>query len=251
MLGTSVDLSQTAGHHSRCIPSPEQELRRFRGQPGMTTNILGGGWRGMQLSQERIVFAIAAILSVAFSIFLNNFLNTDNILSLIQNVSILGILGIGMALTIIGRGIDLSMVATMAMSVAWSLDLIGQGVGVPLALLIGLALVVLIGVLNGVLIAYVEIPAIFATLAMGTLVYGFGRYFLMRPTSSISPQSAGWLWQSAAATPSACRARSSSSRSLCLLAYLFLRYTKPGRYLCAVGDNPMAARASPAFRPAR
>ena len=57
----------------------------------MTTNILGGGWRGMQLSQERIVFAIAAILFVAFSILLNNFLTTDNILSLIQNVSILGI----------------------------------------------------------------------------------------------------------------------------------------------------------------
>ena len=63
----------------------------------MTTNILGGGWRGMQLSQERIVFAIAAILFVAFSILLNDFLTTDNLLSLIQNVSILGILGIGMA----------------------------------------------------------------------------------------------------------------------------------------------------------
>ena len=145
----------------------------------MMTNILGGGWRGMQLSQERIVFAIAAILFVAFSIFLNNFLNTDNILSLIQNVSILGILGIGMALAIIGRGIDLSIVATMAMSVAWCLDLIGQGVDVPLALLIGLAIVVVIGFLNGVLIAYVEIPAIFATLAMGTVVYGFGQYFLV------------------------------------------------------------------------
>ena len=87
----------------------------------MTTNILGGGWKGMQLSQERIVFAIATILFVAFSILLNNFLTTDNILSLVQNVSILGILGIGMALAIIGRGIDLSIVATMAMSVAWCL----------------------------------------------------------------------------------------------------------------------------------
>ncbi len=48
----------------------------------------------------------------------------------------------------------------------------------PQALAIGLAFSLFVGTVNGWLVAYVEIPAIFATLAMGTLIYGFGRYFL-------------------------------------------------------------------------
>ena len=176
--------------------------------------------------------------------FLNNFLTTDNILSLIQNVSILGILGIGMALTIIGRGIDLSIVATMAMSVAWCLDLIGQGVDVPLALLIGLAMVVVIGCLNGVLIAYVEIPAIFATLAMGTVVYGFGQFFLVPTDITYLAESAGWLKQIGGGNAFGVPSPVIVFAIVCLVTYLLLRYTKPGRYLYGMGDNPMAARVA-------
>src|SRR5581483_8659992 len=132
-----------------------------------------------QLNQERIIFDIAAALFVGFSILIPNFLTAGNILSLIQNVSILGILGIGMAQAIIGRGIDLSIVAVMAMSVAWCLDLMTRGLNAPLALVAGFAMAAIVGLINGFLIAYVEIPAIFATLAMATVVYGFGQYFLV------------------------------------------------------------------------
>ena len=69
-----------------------------------------------QLTQENIVFAIAAVFFVGFSLLLPGFFDTSNLLSLIQNVSILGILGIGMGIVVIGRGIDLTMVATMVRS---------------------------------------------------------------------------------------------------------------------------------------
>jgi ribose transport system permease protein len=82
-----------------------------------TKSVLGG------LSQERIVLSLAGALFVLFGIFVSGFLTASNALSLIQNVAILARLGSGMAITIIGRGIDLSMVAIMAISVARSLAL--------------------------------------------------------------------------------------------------------------------------------
>ena len=79
------------------------------------------------VSQERIVFLIALSLFVIFAVFLPGFIEAGNLISLVRNVSILGILGLGMALAIIGRGIDLSMVATMAIVVAWMLHLVTNG----------------------------------------------------------------------------------------------------------------------------
>jgi len=48
------------------------------------------------------------------------------------------------------------------------------GVGMPLVFLCGLAFCLAVRLLNEILIAYVKIPAIFAMLAMGTAVHGFG-----------------------------------------------------------------------------
>ncbi|MGO4841079.1 ABC transporter permease, partial [Rhizobiaceae sp. 2RAB30] len=129
-------------------------------------------------NQEQIVFGLALLLCVGFAVALPGFLTTNNVLNLIRSVSILGILGVAMGLVVIGRGIDLSLVALMAISVAWTMNLITSGMPMPQAIAIGLAFSLLVGAVNGWLVAYAEIPAIFATLAMGTLIYGFGRYFL-------------------------------------------------------------------------
>lgn len=133
-----------------------------------------------RFNQERIVVAITCVLVVAFSLVLPNFLTASNLVALVQNVSILGILGVAMALTIIARGIDLSIVAIMAVSVAWVLQLSNHGVELPMAIAMGFALAIAIGFFDdGLLIAYLEIPAIFATLAMASAAYGFVRAYLL------------------------------------------------------------------------
>ena len=132
-----------------------------------------------ELKQERIVLAIAVGLFVIFSATLPRFLSSGNVLSLVQNVSILGILGVAMAIAIIGRGIDLSILSTMPISIAWMLNLINGAVPIWLAFLCALAFVVVVGIVNGVLIAYVEIPAIFSMLAMGIVICGFGKLVLV------------------------------------------------------------------------
>lgn len=194
------------------------------------------------LSQERIVLAFATLTFVIFSVSLPGFFSTANLLSLVQNVSILGILGVGMAIAIIGRGIDLSMVATMALSVAWLLGMLNSGMPVPMALLWAVLFVAVVGAINGVLIAYVEIPAIFATLAMAIVVYGFGRSWLVHVDVVYLPEADGWFYHIGSSRILSVPTPVIVFSAVSMAAFLFLRFTKPGRYIYATGDNPLAAR---------
>jgi ribose transport system permease protein len=118
------------------------------------------------------------------------------------------------------------------------------GVAVPLALPLGLAMAIVIGLLNGFLVAYVEIPAIFATLAMGTVVYGFGQYFLVPTDITYLTPNAGWLKQVGGGNLLGVPSPVIVFAILCFVTFLLLRYTKPGRFLYAMGDNPIAARVA-------
>jgi monosaccharide ABC transporter membrane protein, CUT2 family (TC 3.A.1.2.-) len=53
------------------------------------------------------------------------------------------------------------------------------------AMTIGLAFAVGMSLITGILIAYAEIPSLFATLAMATFVYGFGRAHLITGTDVV------------------------------------------------------------------
>ena len=194
------------------------------------------------LSQEQIVLVIAAGLFVVFSILLPGFLDAGNLLSLVQNVSILGILGVGMAIAIIGRGIDLSILSTMPVSVAWLLNLINGGMPIWAAVLCALAFVVMVGIINGVLIAYVEIPAIFATLAMGIVVYGFGKAYLAPIDAVYIGRGDAWFYSIGSGRLLGVPTPVIVFALVALSAWLFLRYLKPGRFIYGMGDNPAAAR---------
>ncbi|MBX5454614.1 MAG: ABC transporter permease [Acidobacteriia bacterium] len=195
-----------------------------------------------RLNQEQIVFGLAILLCAVFAVALPGFLAVSNLLNLVRSVSILGILGVAMGLVVIGRGIDLSLVALMAISVAWTLQMAANGMPLPLAVAVGMAFSVVVGTITGVLIAYVEIPAIFATLAMGTLIYGFGRYLLFSLDVIYLPNNARYLLWLGQGSVFGIPVPILVFAVVCLGGYLFLRYTKAGRYLRAVGDNLQAAR---------
>lgn len=194
------------------------------------------------LSQERIVLGIAIFLFVIFGITLPGFLDPQNIVSLIQSVSILGILGIGMAITIIGRSIDLTVISVMAMSTGWVLYMIGNGTPVLTALLLGYLFVVIIGIIIGVLVAYAEIPAIFATLAMITAVYGFSRVALVDLDLAFLPESASWMRGIGGGYVLGIPVPVLAFAGVALTAHLFLKYTKLGTFVRMGGDNPLRAR---------
>ena len=192
-------------------------------------------------NQEQIVLAITVLLLIVFGFTLNGFATVSNLLNLLRSISILGILGLGMGLIVISRGIDLSEVAIMAGS--WSIGLIEmqQGMSVPAAVLIALALAVIIGVINGVMVAFVEAPALFVTLAAGFVIYGLAFWFAPAWVVYAPKDAPGLMYLGAGRlfgipVPILVFA-------VCAIAmHLFLSRTSIGRFIYSQGDNPEAAR---------
>ena len=193
------------------------------------------------MSQERIVFALAVLLFVVAAVTLRGFMAADNLVAIVRSVSVLGILAVGMALVIIGRGIDLSAVAIMAMTVAWYLQMLNQGRPEGLALLLALAGVLAIGSLNGLLIAYADVPAIFATLASGAFVFGLARSRLIDQDMIAVPKD-HWIIALGQARLLDIPVEVFLFAGIAFVAYLLLRFTKYGRYVYLMGDNFLAAR---------
>jgi ribose transport system permease protein len=193
------------------------------------------------LSQERIVLLLAVLLFVLASVSLKGFFTPDNLVAIVRSVSVLGILAVGMAVVVIGRGIDLSAVAIMAMSVAWYLELLNTGTAGTTALALALGFVLLIGLVNGYLIAYADVPAIFATLASGAFVFGFVRSQLIRQDATPVP-GGNWIEALGRFRLLDVPVEVFLFTAIALVAALFLRFTKWGRFVYLMGDNPLAAR---------
>lgn len=203
---------------------------------------LGSYFKASYFTQERIVLTIAIILFLMCSLFLDGFFTANNLMVLLRNVAVLCILGIAMAIVVIGRGIDLSLIAVMAITAGWTLKLIGEGIPIEIAVLMGLMGALVIGVINGFLIAFVEIPALFATLATGIFVYGFGKSVLLGLDIVFMPQTSGWLISLGQGALGVIPLSILVALALIVVFYLILKRTKFGRFIYATGDNPLAAR---------
>lgn len=197
-----------------------------------------------RFSQQEIVFAVFTVLFLAFSIFLNGFLTAQNMLTLLQNVAVLGILGLAMAIVVIGRGIDLSLIAALAVPGGLVLQMVQDGHSLPASLLVAGLLAIGIGLINGWLIAYAEVPPLFATLATGLLVAGLGQAALFQvDVVQWSDGMAGFerLGQgSILGVPTAIVMFAIA----CVVVFVLLRQTRWGAYIYAIGDNPFAARVT-------
>ncbi len=192
-------------------------------------------------NQARIVFVVTLLIFAAAALGLPNFFSADNLIAIVRSVSVLGILALGMSVVIIGRGIDLSMVAVMAMSVAWYLQLLQDGTSDGAALLLVLGGVVAIGLVQGFLVAYADVPAIFVTLAGGAFVFGYVRSQLIT-TDAVPVPDGHWVEILGGLRFLGIPVEVFLFAALSGLLFLFLRFTKWGRYVYYAGDNPAAAR---------
>jgi ribose/xylose/arabinose/galactoside ABC-type transport system permease subunit len=130
---------------------------------------LGRGW------QRVGVLAALVLLVIAASFLSPRFLTLSNILNVLRQVSIVGVLAIGMTFVILTRGIDLSVGSTLGIAVvifAGYRDSRGMAVAIPL----GLLAAGLTGLVNGLGVAYARIPAFIMTL--GTLSFVRGLAFI-------------------------------------------------------------------------
>ncbi|MGX1351693.1 ribose transport system permease protein [Bradyrhizobium elkanii] len=192
-------------------------------------------------SQEQIVLLITIALLIVFGLTLNGFATVSNLLNLLRSISILGVLGLGMGLIVISRGIDLSEVAIMAGSWAIALIYMQNGMPVLTAVLLALAIAVLIGVVNGVMVAFVEAPALFVTLAAGFVIYGLA--FWIAPAWVVYvPKDAPGLMYLGAGRLFGIPVPILVFAACAIAMHLFLSRTSIGRFIYSQGDNPEAAR---------
>ena len=199
--------------------------------------------KGRGVGQEVIVAAVTVVVFAVFSALLDGFATLANVVVLVRSVSVLGILATGMAIVVIARGLDLSQVATLAAASAWALKLMGGGMPIWVALLAGLALALLIGLINGALIAYVEMPALFVTLAMGFLIFGAVRSGLLGDYMLVYlPETAGRLLFLGQGVLSGIPIPIFVFAGVALAGHLLLSGTSIGRFIYAQGDNVETAR---------
>ncbi|WP_158816638.1 ABC transporter permease [Methylocapsa sp. S129] len=201
-------------------------------------------------SQEGIVFALAVAAFLVFALLLPAFASPGNLLALVRSVSILGILALGMALVVIARGIDVSMIATMVVSVSWAFVLARSGYSFGIALLIGVSFALVVGAAIGALIAFGDVPPIFATLAAGSVIYGLGRTFFFKLEMQNVPPGNDWFLFIGQGRILGVPITIVAFGVLCLLLHFILSSTRFGWLTYAMGNNPAAARITGApFRP--
>jgi ribose transport system permease protein len=149
-----------------------------------------------------------------------------------------------MAINVIGRGIDFSMVALLVVPSGLLLQMVANGHSVPVALLAATALAFLVGVVNGWLIAYIEIPALFTTLGTGIFLAGLGQaVFFPLDVVPWVPQLNILEWMGSNPILGIPKPILMFGFAAAMIA-LFLRMTQYGQYIYAIGDNPHGARTA-------
>lgn len=194
-----------------------------------------------RLSQEQIVLLVTALLVFAFATSLPNFASISNFLNLLNSIAVLGILSLGAAIVIIGRGLDISQIASMAIGAATTALLMESGIGIGLAVLGGFGIALGMGLLNGYLIAFVEIPPLFATLATNLLYFGLARTLLLGSTYVVYVPDEASAFLALGGTLAGLPIPVLIFFGLAALVHLFLSRTSIGRFIYAHGDNPEAA----------
>ena len=103
---------------------------------------------------------------ILFSILSPYFFNFDNLITVIKQTAVIGIIAIGVTFVIITGGIDLSLGSVVAVSGVVAGYTLASGAPNIVGVLVGTLIGLLCGVLSGFLVAYGELPAFIATLGM-------------------------------------------------------------------------------------
>ncbi|MEW9804684.1 ABC transporter permease [Mesorhizobium marinum] len=117
------------------------------------------------------VFAALVLLIIAASMLSDRFLTLPNLLNILRQVAIVGILAIGMTFVILTKGIDLSVGSLLGISVVLYAGLL-EDYSMAVAIPLGLGAAMLAGLVNGIGVAFARIPPFIMTLGMLSFARG-------------------------------------------------------------------------------
>lgn len=220
-------------------------------EPGMAGQIRGArataarqvraALHRMPVLSPLVVLLLAALV---FGTANGRFFRPENLSIVLQQTAVIGSLAVGQTLVVLTGGIDLSIGAAMVLSSLVMTKLASDaGMPGPLALLLGMVVAVLAGVVNGALVTRIRLQPFIVTLGAmsiftaGTLIYARGQTFSLPPGTFLT-------WTGSTISVGELHLTVGVIMMLVLyggFAYV-LRQTAWGRHLYATGDDPEAAR---------
>ena len=220
--------------------------------PGADAAVISAGrsWGGRahDLLHARATLGPAAVLLLAvllFSMTADRFLEPANLSLVIQQVAVVGTLAVAQTIIILTAGIDLSVGAIMVLS-SIAMAKLSANSGVPggLALILGLGIGGLCGLVNGVLVTRLKLPPFIVTLGTLNVFFALNLYVSKSETIRGTDMSSVLLWTGKTFTVGSTRFTYGSVLVLILvgaMAYALGR-TAWGRHVYATGDDVEAAR---------
>lgn len=194
-------------------------------------------------SRELLLGIVLVVTGAAIGAYQPVFLELQNIGDMLTETSVLFMMALAQMVVIITRGIDLSVAANLALSGMIAALVSQYYPDVPLLLMIlaGVVTGLVLGLFNGLLIAFLGIPPIVMTL--GTLAIFRGMIIIIAGGDQVNASEMGVAFQSfpkqvflGLTTPVWIAV------AVSLLFWVFLNVTRTGRAIYAVGGNPVAAR---------
>lgn len=187
------------------------------------------------------ILIVILLIGLGLSLTTDTFLSLSNLTNVARQVSINGILAIGVTFVLLTAGVDLSLGAVVALSGVACATFAHPGEhNVALPIFIGLATGAACGLTNGILVTKGGVAPFIVTLGMMTIARGLALIASGgRPVADMSPSLtnlAGDIF--GIPIPLLCFV------GVALLAWIFLRDFRLGRYIYAVGGNENAARAA-------
>ena len=185
------------------------------------------------------------LLCIVLSLASDRFLTSSNLLNVLRQSSINGIISLGMMLVILTRGIDLSVGSVLALSTVIGVDML-KNEGMPVVQAIGICLLVgaAAGAVNGVLVSWLNIPPFIATLGMMTFARGAAKFYTDgQPISGLDQLGQGFRLLGTA-EPLGIPMPIIVAGLVFLAGYVLLNHIPFGRYIFGLGDNEEAAYLS-------
>ena len=192
----------------------------------------------IQIQEYALVGVVVAILIVGAILEPDSFQTTDNMLNVLRQASVVGVLAIGMTFVIATGGIDLSVGSMVAAAAVAGGQLSDSG---SVAFILGaLAMGIVLGGINAGAIAFGRVVPFIATLAMFTMARGLALWLSDKtPVSLFRLDGVRWFGNGEViGIPSAVIV----FLAVTVLAWVLLNRTRYGRYVVAVGGNREAAR---------
>ncbi len=200
---------------------------------------------------DHIIEILLVILIIGMTLASPNFLTVDNLLNILRNSALKGVIAFGMTMVIIGGQIDLSVGSQVALAgvivARCCRDLPGMGMSQTAACLIGIVLAVLaavaVGAIHGVAQHKFGMPAFIVTLASLNLLYGLaGMLCEGFPIANVFPD--WFLWFGTGKIFGVIPVPAVILLIVFGACFFLMTYTTTGRSVYATGGNAESARLS-------